>query len=428
MPKSRMPQLISSHYRITLENVTHWTLLALGITLLMQAFTGILLTMVYEPSARPAVQENGNRVVILEVQKTFRHKPTKTLYNSSELLFAEFDSTTHTPLYPIDTLRSLSRIIIHPVTKQILSPSAAYLSVYEGLMRHSDFGWLVRGVHRAAAHCVILLGILLLAESIFAQLYLKTPIHIWSANVILVVMLLANGLLGYILPFDTRSFAALEILTSTLDSTLFGGQILAATIRSAPNIAPSTLVRLAALHCIVIPLCLMGCWRFISQILQRRTWIQYGIITCSVVWICVAVACLLFAPQFHSTTSAYLPADLSQPALHSVNDMPDWYLFPIFLLLKILPSGVVSWLIIGCIVMISLLPITKFLTPFVQKILYGINCLFIVILAGILSIGIVQTQAFSGFHTSEESLEILAVWSILSCITIALLFASRHRL
>jgi quinol-cytochrome oxidoreductase complex cytochrome b subunit len=387
-------------FRSMLDQYLRVALFSAAISFLLQALTGVLLMTTYEPSARPAMSESGKPVVMLEITKTLRDKPTKTTYTAGTTLFAEYDTAQHAPILALDTLRSVSRIITHPLTKQALMPSAAYLSVQQAITRSADFGWLVRGVHRTSAQCVIAFLLVWLVANICLKKYAAIPLQYWFAACGIFTISLASGLTGYILPFDVRSVTALEILTSRINAL--------------------TLVRVYALHVAVLPILVAICWLFFrpktasspSGSLTKSLSLELGIITCLIVWVCIMGASL-FPP---AQGLASLPADLTKPSIHAPDALPAWYLYPIFLLLQMLPISIVTTLLAFGMLLVALLPLAKFLPKIVQLLIHGGASIlalawFIAALAGMWA-----TTSFANTPLTDEIVEVMTVSSILTLV------------
>jgi quinol-cytochrome oxidoreductase complex cytochrome b subunit len=408
----------------------------------LQCITGVLLMMVYEPSARPAMRDSGNRVIMLEITTNVRVKVQKNLpamtYTKGSISFAEYDTASRSPILPFDTLRAHSRIITHALTQEILSPSNAYYSTEQEITRSSDFGWLLRGVHRSCSHLYIFLLSFGIFLGILTKKYLHIPLLYWCCGVAMIVFALSSGITGYILPFDTRGLAALEILISGLDSTPLLGKSLAGILAGARHISSSSLVRIFALHVAVLPLCALCCWYFFfkyfaqkqshnSSVSLRKTSLilsEWVIITCVVMFCSILGAGLFSEAMFRPN----LPADLLQPSIHAAHHAPEWYLFPVYLLLKFLPSSTIAGvLVIACGVVCSL-PYSRVMNALLQKICFIIATLLTGawLLASLY--GIIVTAPFAHVGITDEAREVLIVSGILTLVCTASLLAFRKTL
>ena len=395
-----------------------WLLRSAFICFLLQALTGALLTLHYEPSLRPAMTENGKPIVMLEMMQPLRHKPTQTRYNAHDILFAEYDTAAKAPFYAPDTLRVLTRILAH--SHSAILPSAAYYSVEHGIMRSADFGVVVRGIHASSANLTILIFVLWLGAGIVSGIYAQMLIRSWLTGIVLFALTFGTSIVGYILPMNVRSLTALTILLSTLESKPLLGKWLAGIVRGASTISSPTLVRIYALHILLVPTVLAACWYALRrQVVKREEWAQFLIVGVGILWLCVVMACVL-TPA--SQTVLRVPADFTAVFSAPQNAQPEWYALGVAALMKILPAwSVVAGLLVWLLATAAL--------PFVEKRSARIAAILRVTV-GIFFMGIctltlwqVQWYELPALALSEENLEIIVVVSILSGILAGALVA-----
>jgi quinol---cytochrome c reductase cytochrome b subunit, bacillus type len=115
-------------------------------------------------------------------------------------------------------------------------------------------GELVRGMHRWGATVMIVLIFLHMARTFFFGAY-KYPRELnWIIGVILLVLTLAMGLTGYLLPFDQRSYWATIVAVNINASAPLMGPYLADFLRAGPEFGATTISRFYAIHMLLIPL------------------------------------------------------------------------------------------------------------------------------------------------------------------------------
>jgi quinol-cytochrome oxidoreductase complex cytochrome b subunit len=114
-------------------------------------------------------------------------------------------------------------------------------------------GEFVRGMHKWGATVMIILIFLHMARTFFFGAY-KYPRELnWVIGVILLVLTLAMGLTGYLLPFDQRSFWATVVAVNINASGPIVGPYLADFLRAGAEFGPTTISRFYALHMLLIP-------------------------------------------------------------------------------------------------------------------------------------------------------------------------------
>src|ERR671923_3023438 len=132
-------------------------------------------------------------------------------------------------------------------------PRRAYDSI-QHINNDVWLGSLVRGMHHWGASVMIVLIFLHMGRTFFFGAY-KYPRELnWVVGVVLLVLTLAMGLTGYLLPFDQRSFWATVVAVNINASGPIVGPYLADFLRGGPEFGATTISRFYALHMLLIPL------------------------------------------------------------------------------------------------------------------------------------------------------------------------------
>jgi menaquinol-cytochrome c reductase cytochrome b subunit len=132
------------------------------------------------------------------------------------------------------------------------SPTRAYDSV-QHITNDVFLGSLVRGMHRWGATVMIVLIFLHMARVFFFGAY-KYPRELnWVIGVVLLILTMAMGLTGYLLPFDQRSFWATVVAVNITGTGPVLGPFLGDFLRAGPEFGATTLSRFYAIHMLVIP-------------------------------------------------------------------------------------------------------------------------------------------------------------------------------
>ena len=131
-------------------------------------------------------------------------------------------------------------------------PSRAYDSASH-ITNDVFLGELVRGMHRWGATVMIVLIFLHMGRVFIFGAY-KYPREInWVIGVVLLVLTLAMGFTGYLLPFDQRSFWATVVGVNINASGPIMGPYLADFLRGGAEFGQATLSRFYAIHMLLIP-------------------------------------------------------------------------------------------------------------------------------------------------------------------------------
>ena len=134
------------------------------------------------------------------------------------------------------------------------NPAAAYNSVLF-IQNTVYLGWLIRGVHFWGANILIFMVLLHMARVYWTGSY-RAPRELnWIVGAIMLLLILAFALTGYLLHWDTKAYFATEVtikiagLTPPQQLGMFVKELL----QGGPVVGPPTLQRFFTLHVFVLP-------------------------------------------------------------------------------------------------------------------------------------------------------------------------------
>jgi len=114
-------------------------------------------------------------------------------------------------------------------------------------------GWLVRGLHHHGASAMVIVAGLHLMQTALWGAYRRPREVNWWAGVLLLGLLLAFALTGYLLPWDQTGYWATKVATGIAGETpLLGNQVQEA-VQGGNEYGNLTLTRFYALHVFVLP-------------------------------------------------------------------------------------------------------------------------------------------------------------------------------
>lgn len=133
-------------------------------------------------------------------------------------------------------------------------PSAeeAYESV-QFIVTQVEFGWLIRNVHSWSANLLIAAAVAHLFSVFFLKAYRKPRELTWLSGVVLLLLLLAFGFSGYLLPWNELSFFATKVGTGIAGSVPIVGRFLMRLLRGGDDVTGATLSRFYGLHVAILP-------------------------------------------------------------------------------------------------------------------------------------------------------------------------------
>jgi menaquinol-cytochrome c reductase cytochrome b subunit len=158
---------------------------------------------------------------------------------------------------------TLTAFLVQLVTGVILAmyykpdPESAYSSI-QAITNDLTLGWLVRGMHRWGASVFIILLFLHMGRVFLFGAY-KYPRELnWLIGAILLTLALAEGLTGYLLPWDQTAYWATVVAININANAPIAGPFLGDFLRGGAEIGGDTLARFYSLHMLVIPGGLIG--------------------------------------------------------------------------------------------------------------------------------------------------------------------------
>jgi menaquinol-cytochrome c reductase cytochrome b subunit len=114
-------------------------------------------------------------------------------------------------------------------------------------------GQLVHAMHKWGASVMIILIFLHMARVFFFGAY-KYPRELsWVIGVVLLILTMAMGFTGYLLPFDQRAYWATIVGVNINGTGPFIGPYLSDFLRGGPEFGATTLSRFYSIHMMLIP-------------------------------------------------------------------------------------------------------------------------------------------------------------------------------
>ena len=271
-------------------------------------------------------------------------------------------------------------------------------------------GWLLRGVHHYMAQIMVVLLPLHLLQVVLCKAYTAPrEINYWL-GLVLMKIVLALGLTGYLLPWDQKGYWATKVATELM-SLPPGGALIQKVVVGGSEYGHSTLTRFFAMHAGLLPALLVG-----VLALHVAMFRKHGIKAHSsdkradeYFWPMQvfkdAAACFAML-AFVVVLTCFARAELGPPAEPTESygaARPEWYFLFLFQLLKHSPSEFIGAIVIPGAAMGFL-----FALPLIAKIKHGhiVNCtvlLILVIGAGYLTYEALDHDNYAERHPTAPS-------------------------
>jgi ubiquinol-cytochrome c reductase cytochrome b/c1 subunit len=242
----------------------------------------------------------------------------------------------------------------------------------ETIMRDVNYGWLLRYLHSNGASMFFLAVYIHMARGLYYGSYKEPREVLWILGVILFLLMIVTGFLGYVLPWGQMSFWAATVITSLFSAIPGIGESVVTWLWGGYAVGNPTLNRFYSLH-YLLPFVIAGVvvlhiWALHMVGQNNPTGIEpkenetvaftpYATIKDGFMMV---VFCVLFAwfvfyvPNYLGHPDNYIPANPAQTPTHIV---PEWYYLPFYAILRAIPNkllGVIA--LIASIVVLAFLP------------------------------------------------------------------------
>ena len=230
-------------------------------------------------------------------------------------------------------------------------PMHAYASVRQ-ITFAVRFGWLVRGLHQTAAQMMIVSILLHMIRVFITRGYRRPRELTWVIGAALFLLTLTFAFTGYALVYDQLSYWATTVGTNMLAQVPLIGTPLLYMLRGGADVNPQTLTRFYNFHVGVVPTLFFlllsshillvrlhgvstlegdertTTYRFFPDHVLREAAVAL------VVLIAIVVYLMAVPPQL---------GDKADPNLTPTHIRPEWYFFPSYRWLKLVPLWVGLW-------------------------------------------------------------------------------------
>jgi ubiquinol-cytochrome c reductase cytochrome b subunit len=217
-------------------------------------------------------------------------------------------------------------------------------------------GAFVRGLHHWGASVVVVAAVVHLCRVVFFGSYRKPREVNWIVGLLLLLVILAFGLTGYLLPWDQRAYWATVVAINISNLTPGLGELAAAVLRGGADIGALTLTRWYAVHVLVLPALLVSLVIAHLYLMRRhgisgpvtpkpgRSEMFFPYQAARDLTVSIVVGVLLAALAYKGAPALEPPAD---PTSSDYIPRPDWYFLGLFQLLKYFPG---KWEVVGALV------------------------------------------------------------------------------
>lgn len=251
------------------------------------------------------------------------------------------------------------------------TPGEAYNSV-RYIMTELTAGPLIRGLHHWGASMMLIIVVLHMTQVFIYGAYKKPREATWMLGVILLLITLAFGLTGYLLPWDNRAYWGTVVTTQIASQAPLAGPYLLRLLGSQGSVGNVTFSRFYALHTVLLPPLTMiligihvylvrkhGVAAAVGDTAPKRKFFPEQVFKDTVG---VAIAFIIL---FIMALVARVPLErLADPTDTAYIPRPEWYFLFLFQTLKFFKGPMET---VGSVVLPGLAVLTLFLIPFIDR-------------------------------------------------------------
>ena len=247
----------------------------------------------------------------------------------------------------------------------------AFKSV-ELLVRDVNYGWLLRNMHAVGASMFFFAVYVHMFRGLYYGSYKEPREVLWILGVIIYLLMMATGFMGYVLPWGQMSFWGATVITNLFSAIPYVGDSIVTLLWGGYSVGNPTLNRFFSLH-YLLPFVIAGVvvlhvWALHVAGQNNPDGLDIKTDKDSVPFtphatikdmFGVSVFLLLYAwfifymPNYLGDADNYIPANPAQTPAHIV---PEWYYLPFYAILRSIPNKLA-----GVIAMFSAIIVLVFL-------------------------------------------------------------------
>jgi len=243
----------------------------------------------------------------------------------------------------------------------------------EHIMRDVNYGWLLRYLHANGASMFFLAAYIHMFRGMYYGSYKEPREVLWILGVILLLLMIMTGFMGYVLPWGQMSFWAATVITNLFSAIPGVGEPIVSWLWGGYSVGNPTLNRFYSLH-YLLPFVIAGVvvlhiWALhvvgqnnptgIEPRSEKDTLAFTPYATSKDAFMLSAFLILycwfvFYIPNFMGHSDNYIPAN---PAVTPTHIVPEWYYLPFYAILRAIPNKLLGVAALGAsIVILVFLP------------------------------------------------------------------------
>ncbi len=243
----------------------------------------------------------------------------------------------------------------------------------ESIVRDVNYGWLLRYLHSNGASMFFIAVYIHMLRGLYYGSYKAPREVLWILGVIIYLLMMATGFMGYVLPWGQMSFWGATVITNLFSAIPYVGESIVTLLWGGYAVGNPTLNRFFSLH-YLLPFVIAGVvvlhvWALhvVGQNnpagVEPKTekdmvpFTPYATIKDGFGIVCFMIFYAWFVfyiPNYLGDPDNYIPAN---PGVTPAHIVPEWYYLPFYAILRSIPSklgGVIA--MFSAIIVLAFLP------------------------------------------------------------------------
>src|SRR6476646_5372687 len=248
----------------------------------------------------------------------------------------------------------------------------AFKSV-ELIVRDVNYGWLLRNMHACGASMFFFAVYVHMFRGLYYGSYKEPREVLWILGVIIYLLMMATGFMGYVLPWGQMSFWGATVITNLFSAIPYVGDSIVTLLWGGYSVGNPTLNRFFSLH-YLLPFVIAGVvvlhvWALHVagqnnpagiELKSDKDTVPFTPYATIKDGFFMAVFCILFAwfvfyiPGYLLNGDNFIPAN---PAVTPSEIVPEWYYLPFYAILRSIPNKLLGvCALFGSIGILAFLP------------------------------------------------------------------------
>ncbi|MGE3769610.1 MAG: cytochrome c1 [Bdellovibrionales bacterium] len=220
----------------------------------------------------------------------------------------------------------------------------------ERIMRDVNYGWLLRYIHMNGASMFFIVVYIHIFRGLYYGSYKRPRELLWIFGMIIYLLMMATGFLGYVLPWGQMSFWGATVITNLFSAIPLVGDSIVTWLWGGFSVDNPTLTRFFALHYllpfVILAVVFLHIWALHITGSNNPLGIEpkgpgdtipfhpyyttkdmFGL----TVFMIIYAAFVFFAPNYLGHPDNYIPAN---PLVTPAHIVPEWYYLPFYAILR----------------------------------------------------------------------------------------------